>query len=67
MTKQFHVYAIDGYESAHASRAAAIRAAKRGAKRRGVKYTVVKCSPSGYTGAGNGTEIWSSDQDEKVE
>jgi hypothetical protein len=64
MTKQFHVYAVDGYESAHASSAAAIRAAKRGARRRGVQYTVVKCSTSGHTGAGNGTEIWSSEVSE---
>jgi hypothetical protein len=56
----FHVYAIDGFESAHASAAAAIRAAKRGAKLRNVLYTVVKCSVSGHTGAGNGTEVWAS-------
>lgn len=60
MTKQFHVYAIDGFESAHSSAAAALRAAKRGAKNRGVLYTVVKCNLAGYTGAGNGTEIWAS-------
>lgn len=56
----FHVYAIDGFESAHVSAEAAIRAAKRGAKRRGVLYTVVRCDLSGYTGAGNGTEVWVS-------
>jgi hypothetical protein len=56
----FHVYAIDGFESAHASAAAAIRAAKRGAKARRVLYTVVRCSASGHTGAGNGSEIWAS-------
>ncbi len=60
MTKQFHVYAIDGFDSAHSSAAAAIRAAKRGAKTRKLLYTVVKCSLSGHTGAGNGTEIWAS-------
>lgn len=60
MTKQFHVYAIDGFESAHATARAAITAAKRGAKNRGVLYTVVRCSASGHTGAGNGTEIWAS-------
>lgn len=60
MTKPFHVYAIDGFESAHASAAAALRAAKRGAKSRRVLYTVVKCDLSGATGAGHGTEIWSS-------
>ena len=59
-TKQFHVYALDGFESAHSSARAAVTAAKRGAKLRGVLYTVVRCSLSGYTGAGNGTEIWAS-------
>jgi hypothetical protein len=59
-TQKFHVYAIDGFESAHSSAAAAIRAAKRGAKNRRVLYTVVKCDLRGYTGAGNGTEIWAS-------
>jgi hypothetical protein len=58
--KSFHVYAIDGFESAHTTARAAINAAKRGAKRRGVLYTVVRCSQSGFTGAGNGTEIWAS-------
>jgi hypothetical protein len=57
----YHVYAIDGFESAHRTAAAAIRAAKRGAKRRGLLYTVVRCSLSGHTGGGNGTEIWASD------
>lgn len=60
MDKRFHVYAVDGFETAHSSAAAAIKAAKRGAKLRGVLYTVVKCSLSGHTGAGNGTEIWAS-------
>ena len=60
VTKPFHVYAIDGFESAHASAAAAVKAAKRGAKRRGVLYTVVRCSLSGHTGAGAGREIWAS-------
>jgi hypothetical protein len=56
----FHVYAVDGFESAHQTAAAAIKAAKRGAKTRGVLYTVVRCNLSGYTGAGNGSEIWAS-------
>lgn len=63
----FHVYAIDGFESAHQTEAAAIRAAKRGAKNRGVAYTVVRCGLSGLTGAGNGTEIWSSNGKSVVE
>lgn len=60
MAKRYHVYAIDGFESAHSTARAAIEAAKRGAKRRNVLYTVVKCSLSGFTGAGNGEEIWAS-------
>jgi hypothetical protein len=59
-TKPFHVYAIDGFESAHSTAAAAIRAAKRGSKRRNLLYTVVKCDLSGYTGRNQGTEIWAS-------
>lgn len=58
--KRYHVYAVDGFESAHKTAGAAIKAAKRGAKLRGVLYTVVKCSLAGYTGAGHGTEIWAS-------
>lgn len=61
MDKRYHVYAIDGFESAHTSARAAVNAAKRGAKARGVLYTVVKCSLSGYTGTRQGTEIWASD------
>lgn len=60
MEKRYHVYAIDGFESAHKTAAAAIKAAKRGTKRRRMLYTVVKCSLAGYTGAGHGTEIWAS-------
>lgn len=57
MTTPFHVYAIDGFESAHRSEAAAIKAAKRGAKNRKVEYRVIKCGPSGFTGAGQGTTV----------
>lgn len=60
MDKRYHVYAIDGFESAHTTARAAVDAAKRGAKTRGVLYTVVKCSLGGYTGTGQGTEIWAS-------
>jgi hypothetical protein len=56
----FHVYAIDGFESAHSSANAAIRAAKRGAAKRGVLYTVVRCDLSGHTGGHQGREIWAS-------
>ena len=60
MTTPFHVYAIDGFESAHKTAAGAIRAAKRGANARKVLYTVVRCSASGHSGANTGTEIWAS-------
>jgi hypothetical protein len=60
-TSRFHVYAVDGYESAHKTAAAAIRAAKRGSAKRGVLYTVIKCDLYGYTGGGQGVEIWASD------
>lgn len=59
---RFHVYAIDGFETAHRTAAAAIKAAKRGASLRGVLYTVVKCDMYGMTGRqSNGVEIWASD------
>lgn len=58
--KLFHVYAVDGFESAHKTARAAVTAAQRGAKRRGVLYTVVKCDPHGHTGGRSGTEIWAS-------
>lgn len=58
--KKFHVYAIDGFESAHSTEAAAVRAAKRGVKNRRVLYTVVKCGANGLTGGGNGAVVWSS-------
>ena len=59
-TAMFHVYAVDGFESAHKTAAAAIMAAKRGAARRGVLYTVVRCDAYGLTGGGHGVEIWAS-------
>ncbi len=57
MTTSYHVYAIDGFESAHRTEAAAAKAAKRGAKRRGLEYRVVKCDAHGMTGAGHGTTV----------
>lgn len=53
----FHVYADDGFESAHRSEAAAVRAAKRGAKARRVGYAVIRTSAEGYTGSGHGTVV----------
>lgn len=54
----FHVYAQDGFESAHRSLNAAIRAAKRGQKRRGLGYEVVETSAYGLTGGGHGQVVW---------
>lgn len=53
----FHVYAPDGYESAHRSLDAAKRAAKRGSKRRGLLYTVVATDAYGMTGGGHGHTV----------
>lgn len=53
----FHVYARDGFESAHSSLAAAKRAAARGARKRGQRYEVVKVSAHGVTGAGHGDVV----------
>lgn len=58
-SKPFHVYAEDGFESAHRSLRAAISAAKRGAKRRNLCYEVVRAT-NGYTGGGHGTSVFSS-------
>lgn len=59
-TTPFHVYAADGFETAHRSEAAAVRAAKRGAKRRGVRYYVAKVDAHGLTGGGHGEVVWDS-------
>lgn len=58
MSAKFHVYAADGFESAHQSEAAAIRAAKRGQARRRIAYQVVRCDAYGLTGGGRGTQVW---------
>ncbi len=57
MPMPFHVYAIDGFESAHRTQSAAERAAKRGSKLRGIEYRVVRCSAHGLTGGGQGTAV----------
>lgn len=58
MAKSFHVYAEDGFESAHRTEAAARRAASRGSRRRPrVRYQVVRADAFGLTGGGHGTEI----------
>lgn len=53
----YHVYAEDGFESAHKSAAAAQMAAKRGSKRRGLEYRVVETGANGMTGSGNGSVV----------
>lgn len=58
MTNQalrYHVYAPDGFESAHRSLAAAERAARQGARNRRMEFRVYLTSPYGYTGGGQGT------------
>lgn len=56
MTKKpYHVYAPDGFESAHHTFGAAQRAARRGAKRRAMTYRIVQCDVYGFTGGGHGT------------
>jgi hypothetical protein len=56
-SKPFHVYAEDGFESAHKTESAAVRAAKRGAKRSRKAMRVVKCDAYGLTGGGHGTLV----------
>lgn len=56
-TKKFHVYAEDGFESAHASEASAVAAARRGSKRRALTYRVMRTSRHGLTGGGHGTVV----------
>jgi hypothetical protein len=54
----YHVYAEDGFESAHRTEAAARQAAQRGSRRRPrVQYDVVKTDAYGLTGGGHGTLI----------
>lgn len=56
-TKEIHVYAADGFESAHRSETAARLAAIRGSKRRRVEYRIYRCSSLGVTSATQGTLI----------
>jgi len=54
----YHVYADDGFETAHESEDDARRDAQEGARRRpGVTYCVVATSNHGLTGGGRGTRI----------
>lgn len=55
MKAAYHVYAPDGFESAHRSLEAAEQAARRGAKNRRMEYRVYLTSPSGFTGGEHGT------------
>jgi hypothetical protein len=54
---KYHVYAPDGFESAHRSLAAAEKAAQRGANRRRMVYLVVACDAFGMTGGGHGKVV----------
>jgi hypothetical protein len=51
----YHVYAPDGFESAHRSLNAAERMARRGAKNRRLEYRVYLADAHGMTGGGHGT------------
>lgn len=53
----FHVYALDGFESAHRTLAAALRAARRGHRARGVGYMVVRADAFGFSGRGHGAVV----------
>ena len=55
--RPYHVYAADGFESAHQTQAAAHKAAERGAARRGLTYKVVKADRHGMTGGNRGTVV----------
>jgi hypothetical protein len=57
--KKYHVYAEDGYESAHSSLEAAKKAAVRGSKLRGIVYKVVQTT-GGYTGGGHGITVFTT-------
>lgn len=65
-SKPFHVYAEDGFESAHATLDAAKAAADRGARKRRMRYVVIKCSPMGFTGGGHGTEVYNTSEVTRV-
>ena len=56
----YHVYAPDGFESAHRSLEAAERAARRGAKNRRLEYRVYLTSSTGFTGGGLGTRVYTA-------
>ena len=56
MSTPYHVYAYDGFESAHRSRVAAERAARRGSKIRHMEYHVVRAE-SGYTSSSHGVTV----------
>jgi hypothetical protein len=53
----FHVYAEDGFESAHRSERAARSAARRGSTRRRVAYEVVMTDVLGQSGGGYGRTL----------
>ena len=56
MKTPYHVYADDGFESAHRSPREAYARARRGSRLRpGIVFAVAQTGPSGYTGPHNGT------------
>jgi len=61
LKKPYHVYAPDGFESAHSTLQAAEQAAKKGAKNRRIQYRVYLTGPSGYTGKDQGTLAYTAD------
>lgn len=56
-TTSFHVYAEDGFVSAHRTEDAARRVAQRGASRRGGELRVYRAGPDGTTSATSGTLV----------
>ena len=58
--RYYHVYAPDGFESAHRSLDAAERTARRGAKNRRMKYRMYLTDAHGVTGGGRGSLVYSA-------
>lgn len=59
-TMSFHVYAEDGFETAHRTLQAATRAARRGWHLRRVPYRVVRADARGLTGGGCGVVVYAT-------
>lgn len=56
VSKPFHVYSEDGFESAHTTESAARKVAERAAKKRREEFRVYEAS-HGYTGGGYGSFV----------